>query len=74
MCLDSLPTRRKSVLVLRAIRDDDKAFATLALELHSTRAQLGHKITAVTPGLIAHDIIGIIAIHASPPPEIENDY
>jgi hypothetical protein len=62
------------LLVLCAIRDDDKAFATLALELNSTRAQLGHKMTTITPCLIARDIMRIDAFHASAPPEIENDY
>jgi hypothetical protein len=55
------------------VRDDNKAFATLALELNSAREQLGHKMTAVTPCLTL-DILRIHAVHAFPPPEIENDY
>jgi hypothetical protein len=61
------------VSILRRIRDDDKAFAALALELNSAREQLGHKMTAVTPRLTL-DILRIHAVHAFPPPEIENDY
>jgi hypothetical protein len=72
--LGRLPMRLAMFVILRRVRDDDKAFATLALELHSTREQLGHKMTTVTPCLIALDTIRIHAFHPSPPPEIENDY
>jgi hypothetical protein len=70
---DSSPTLLQIALILHRVRDDDKTFTPLALELNSAREQLGHKMTAVTPCL-ACGIIRIRTLHSTPSPEIENDY